>query len=60
MLSNAYAGGQDKLKEWESLVPLGRLGNPIDIAYGVLFLASNESSFITGSELIIDGGRTAI
>ena len=60
MLSNAYGGGEDKVKEWESLVPLGRLGNPIDIAYGVLFLASDESSFITGSELIIDGGRTAI
>ena len=60
MLSNAYGGGQNKVQEWESLVPLGRLGNPIDIAYGVLFLASDESSFITGSELIIDGGRTAI
>ena len=39
--------------------PLGRIGQPEDIAYGVLFLASNESSFMTGSELVIDGGRTA-
>ena len=39
--------------------PLGRIGVPNDVAYGVLFLASNEASFITGSELVIDGGRTA-
>jgi cyclopentanol dehydrogenase len=39
--------------------PIGRLGRPEDIAYGVLFLASDESSFVTGSELVIDGGRTA-
>jgi NAD(P)-dependent dehydrogenase (short-subunit alcohol dehydrogenase family) len=40
--------------------PLGRLGRPEDIAYGVLYLASDESSFVTGSELVIDGGRTAM
>ena len=39
--------------------PLGRLGRPEDVAYGVLFLASDEASFMTGSELVIDGGRTA-
>lgn len=39
--------------------PLGRLGKTIDVAYGVLYLASDESSFITGSELVIDGGYTA-
>ena len=39
--------------------PLGRIGQPEDIAYGVLFLASDESSFMTGSELVIDGGVTA-
>ena len=40
-------------------VPLGRIGQPEDVAWGVLFLASDESSFMTGSELVIDGGRTA-
>ncbi len=40
-------------------VPLGRIGRPEEIAYGVLYLASDESSFVTGSELVIDGGRTA-
>jgi NAD(P)-dependent dehydrogenase (short-subunit alcohol dehydrogenase family) len=40
--------------------PIGRLGTPDDIARGILFLASDDSSFITGSELVIDGGYTAI
>ena len=39
--------------------PLGRLGTPEDVALGVLFLSSDEASFMTGSELVIDGGRTA-
>lgn len=39
--------------------PMGRLGTAMDIANGVLFLASDESSWITGSELVIDGGMTA-
>lgn len=41
-------------------IPLGRLAQPIEVAYGVLYLASDESSFVTGTELIIDGGVTAI
>ena len=40
--------------------PIGRLGVPDDIANGVLFLASDASSFMTGSELVIDGGYTAV
>ena len=40
-------------------IPLGELGKPIDIANGVLFLASEESCYMTGSELVIDGGYTA-
>ncbi len=40
-------------------IPLGRVGTTEDIAYGVLFLASDESSFMTGSEVVIDGGYTA-
>ena len=40
-------------------VPLGRMGQPEEIAYLVLFLASDESRFITGTEIPIDGGYTA-
>jgi cyclopentanol dehydrogenase len=40
-------------------LPMQRAGKPEDIAYGVIYLASDESSFVTGSELVIDGGTTA-
>ena len=40
-------------------LPMGRIGTAADIAYGVIYLASDESSFVTGSELVIDGGTTA-
>jgi len=40
-------------------LPMKRVGKPEDIAYGVIYLASDESSFVTGSELVIDGGTTA-
>ena len=42
-----------------SQTPLGRLGVPEDIAPGILYLASDQSSFVTGSELVIDGGMTS-
>jgi cyclopentanol dehydrogenase len=45
--------------EYRRRVPLGRFGTTEDIAYGVLYLASDESAFVTGSELVIDGGSTA-
>ena len=40
-------------------IPLGRFAQPDDVAYGVLYLASDESSFVTGADLLIDGGWTA-
>ena len=42
-----------------SRIPLGRYGEPDEVAYGVLYLASDESAYVTGSELVIDGGWTA-
>jgi NAD(P)-dependent dehydrogenase (short-subunit alcohol dehydrogenase family) len=41
------------------LHPIGHMGEPEDIAYGILYLASDEAKFVTGSELVIDGGYTA-
>ena len=43
----------------DALHPVGHIGEPNDIAYGVLYLASDESKFMTGAELVIDGGYTA-
>lgn len=42
-----------------ALHPVGHMGEPDDIAWGVVYLASDESKFVTGSELVIDGGYTA-
>jgi len=50
------SGAKEKLLKW---YPLGRLGQPEDVAHLALYLASDESSFVTGSTLVIDGGLTA-
>ena len=43
-----------------ALTPMGEIGSPIDIANGILFLASDEARHMTGAELVIDGGLTAV
>lgn len=49
----------DELKKGlDTMHPIGHIGEPEDIAYGVLYLVSDEAKFVTGSELIIDGGYT--
>lgn len=53
----AFGSDTDELvKELRKEIPLGRLGNPSDVAYAALFFASDESNYITGQELIVDGG----
>jgi 3(or 17)beta-hydroxysteroid dehydrogenase len=62
MERRANQDGTDVASQRSDLVklhPLGRLGTPQDIASGIVFLASEESSFMTGTELTIDGGYTA-
>jgi len=50
---------QDHIREvWERKSPLKRLGQPIDVARGILFLASEDGGFVTGQGLVIDGGLT--
>jgi NAD(P)-dependent dehydrogenase (short-subunit alcohol dehydrogenase family) len=51
--------GNESGKARMDATPLGRFGRPIDIAMGCLYLASDEASWVTGSELVIDGGMTA-
>lgn len=52
--------GVEKFREQlDSLHPIGHVGEPEDIAHGIVYLASDESKFVTGSELVIDGGYTA-
>jgi NAD(P)-dependent dehydrogenase (short-subunit alcohol dehydrogenase family) len=50
---------EEKIKFLAGVHPLGRLGQPEEVAQAALFLASDESSFITGSDIFVDGGYTA-
>ena len=62
-MTETYWRGKGELEEGMTIIrgltPLGRTGESDDIAYGVLYLASDESSFMTGAELVIDGGFSA-
>ena len=60
---DGMAGGSDRAAVLEKLgrqVPIGRVGQPADVAYAVLYLASDESNFVTGSEIRVDGGISAM
>jgi NAD(P)-dependent dehydrogenase (short-subunit alcohol dehydrogenase family) len=50
---------EEKIRERQMAVPTGTLGTAWDVAYGVLYLASDESKFVNATELVIDGGQTA-
>ena len=58
-MTEVARANSDRYRQVLSRIPLGRYGEPEEVAYGVLYLASDESSFVTGSELVIDGGWTA-
>jgi NAD(P)-dependent dehydrogenase (short-subunit alcohol dehydrogenase family) len=50
---------QKNIRDVEAGIPLGHFGEPIDVAYGILYLATEESKYVTGTELTIDGGILA-
>lgn len=54
--------GQDKAKRQRREIhfPMGRFGEPIEQAHMVVFLASDESSFVTGQDMVVDGGMTKV
>ncbi|KAI0273453.1 hypothetical protein BC834DRAFT_815908 [Gloeopeniophorella convolvens] len=54
------ANNQELKKTWEGLTPMGRMGEPEDLAGAIVFLASDASRFMTGSEIRVDGGYCAI
>ncbi len=55
----ARFGAEEAYAKLGRQIPLGRIGEPEEVAYGVLYLASDESSFMTGAELVLDGGLSA-
>lgn len=52
-------GYREKLREREEQVPAGRLGEPWDVAWAVVFLASDEARYVTGTSIVVDGGLSA-
>jgi NAD(P)-dependent dehydrogenase (short-subunit alcohol dehydrogenase family) len=54
------ASGEARLREMAEAIPLGRLGQPRDVAAAIAFLASEDASFITGAVLPVDGGNSAV
>ena len=54
------SGANDVMERFKSFHPMGRMGRDIDIANAVAFLASDKAAFMTGSEVVVDGGMTAM
>lgn len=59
MHSDLYDGKSTLFQQVENMIPQGRAANPDDVAKAALFLASDDSSHITGTNIVIDGGWLA-
>ncbi|MCB2176898.1 MAG: SDR family oxidoreductase [Actinomycetales bacterium] len=58
--SDFFAGDTDVIAQVAAQIPVGRIGRPEEIAAAVTFLASDESSFVAGAELVVDGGMSQV
>jgi NAD(P)-dependent dehydrogenase (short-subunit alcohol dehydrogenase family) len=59
MTAMAAEEGEESNREFSNATPMKRAAQPIEVSYGVLYLASDEASYVTGADLLIDGGYTA-
>jgi NAD(P)-dependent dehydrogenase (short-subunit alcohol dehydrogenase family) len=64
LVEQAFAAADEQwMQEYQEMkisrIPMGQLGKPDDIAHGCVYLASDEAAYVTGAELVIDGGFTA-
>ena len=53
-------GNEGAIEKLARQIPIKKIGEPVDVAYAILYLASDESKFITGSEIVLDGGLSAM
>jgi sorbose reductase len=60
MLGDIFKKQPELEQAWTDRIPMRRLGNPNELEGAVVFLASEQSSYVTGTELFVDGGYTAV
>jgi NAD(P)-dependent dehydrogenase (short-subunit alcohol dehydrogenase family) len=58
IVTEVYGSTEEMVRQRDALVPLGHMGDGFDVAHAAVFLASDEAKFITGIELVVDGGIT--
>jgi NAD(P)-dependent dehydrogenase (short-subunit alcohol dehydrogenase family) len=58
--NRALFASAENAREWKKFIPLGRWGQPEDVARVVVFLASEDAAFVNGQALVVDGGQTAV
>lgn len=60
MLGDIFKKQPELEQAWTDRIPMKRLGNPNELEGAIVFLASEQSSYVTGTELFVDGGYTAV